>query len=71
MEILSILLMFLFAQNFQFVRQAEADLNGDGTSESITLTSTDELGNFTLKVGNFELKGNLGDTVDGFVHCRC
>lgn len=67
MEILSILLMFLFAQNFQFVRQAEADLNGDGTSESITLTSTDELGNFTLKVGNFELKGNLGDTVDGFV----
>lgn len=67
MSILVLASLLVWGQNFQFLREAEVDLDGDGILERVSIQDTDELGNFTLRIDGLELRGNLGDTVNGFI----
>ncbi|WP_368738549.1 hypothetical protein [Corallococcus exiguus] len=54
------------AQNSEFVKSAQVDLDGDGKPDAVSLTAGED-GKFTLKVGGATLKGDAsGNEVPGF-----
>jgi len=51
---------------FQFLKEVEIDLNGDGEKDKISVFDICESGEFTLKVNHHSKKGKLNDQIDGF-----
>ena len=53
--------------NFDFVKEAKVDLNGDGRLDAIRIIETNEDGGFTLKINKTIIKDTLNAEVDGFI----